>query len=701
MSWRITGQILDPATGETVNGVITATIDRVPARTTTGGVIDRPATPIPVVEGDIIDTPLNSVPGAVWTFVMPLGQRSVRMVDPGDGASIDLGGDLPVGTPVPESEAVLLRREWGALREQTIDAVDTITSSVDAATQAADTIADVVELKPQIEQSITDAAAAKSDAAVALGKVTQAVTSQDTATAQNITSGEQTKQALQAAYASQTDSKKKPIAKDEHIINVRDYGAVGDGATDDTEAFKAAISAAIQLGRKLWVPKGAGSYVVDAPLLVRDTTAFHMDMEGRTKRKNTSTANSTWFFLNVQGVTIGRLNVDGNVDNNGSTQSGGARQPVDESKPCVRFTGCTDVTIDTLDGKNTACDTLYIDGRSQRFKVGHVNAVNDTPSGRNGVSLIDCNDIQIGTITSINVGCPTGTIAMPGGLDIEPNEGESVSRVTVDRVIVTTAGTSGFNAFGQYRSGQIQDVTVGSVILTKLPGVPDTACDIAIRGVQGLYVGKIQHRTDPSNTNQALSIDDAEDVEMNVDIPFTGKSVNLGAGAAVTRLRLNGRIGKSGQHCLQIYRLNDSTIDMTLKNPANGWMVISKNEVGSSSKVTFRGDWAKDQTGSWAMNVAASVTGWLLDGTDFTGWPNDGRVKGSGTPEKVARRNVKGLTADTHEPWFDAWDVGMFVENTAPTVSGADGSKSFVRGWRCVAAGSPGTWVPEIVWTGA
>lgn len=131
MSWRITGQILDPATGESVSGVITALLDRTPARTSTGGVIERRASSIPVVEGDIIDTPLHSVPGAVWTFVLPLGQRSVRIDDPGDGASIDLGGDLPVGTPVPESEAVLLRRELSSLREQTIDAVDTITSTVD------------------------------------------------------------------------------------------------------------------------------------------------------------------------------------------------------------------------------------------------------------------------------------------------------------------------------------------------------------------------------------------------------------------------------------------------------------------------------------------------------------------------------------------------------------------------------------------
>lgn len=244
MSWRITGQILDPATGETVNGVITALLDRTPARTSTGGVVDRPATPIPVVEGDIIDTPLNSVPGAVWTFVMPLGQRSVRMVDPGDGASIDLGGDLPVGTPVPESEAVLLRREWGALREQTIDAVDTITSSVDAATQAADTIADVVELKPKINQSITDAAAAKQTAqaatqaaADAASRIDKAVASQDSATAQNVLSGAQTQQAIGAITPTTT---------------AQAYKLAGDGVTDD-----AAKLAAAPAGAAVYLPTGS------------------------------------------------------------------------------------------------------------------------------------------------------------------------------------------------------------------------------------------------------------------------------------------------------------------------------------------------------------------------------------------------------------------------------------------------------------
>lgn len=39
-------------------------------------------------------------------------------------------------------------------------------------------------------------------------------------------------------------------------INVRDYGATGDGVTDDTLALNNALEAAFQLGKTLYVPKG-------------------------------------------------------------------------------------------------------------------------------------------------------------------------------------------------------------------------------------------------------------------------------------------------------------------------------------------------------------------------------------------------------------------------------------------------------------
>jgi len=235
MSWTITGTIVDPD-GAPSDGVIVAIVSPTPARSTSGKLIDNDRVTIPVSGGQVGDVKLESVLGASWTFLLPRGQR-VEIADPGDGSVVNLAGDLPAGRPLTQDEASLLRREWGSLREQTIDAVDTITSSVDAATQAAGTIADVVELKPKINQSITDAASAKTDAASALSKVTQAVTSQDTATAQNVLSGAQTQQAIGAITPTTT---------------AQAYKLAGDGVTDD-----AAKLAAAPAGAAVYLPTGS------------------------------------------------------------------------------------------------------------------------------------------------------------------------------------------------------------------------------------------------------------------------------------------------------------------------------------------------------------------------------------------------------------------------------------------------------------
>jgi hypothetical protein len=58
-----------------------------------------------------------------------------------------------------------------------------------------------------------------------------------------------------------------------------DYGAVGDGTTDDTAAFQAFLTASKPGGESV-VP--AGTYKVTDTLLVQDTTCLHLYGEGRT-----------------------------------------------------------------------------------------------------------------------------------------------------------------------------------------------------------------------------------------------------------------------------------------------------------------------------------------------------------------------------------------------------------------------------------
>lgn len=56
------------------------------------------------------------------------------------------------------------------------------------------------------------------------------------------------------------------------IINVKEYGAVGDGIMDDTAALQAAIDAANQRGRAVYVP--AGTYKIFEPLTLNGCSLY-------------------------------------------------------------------------------------------------------------------------------------------------------------------------------------------------------------------------------------------------------------------------------------------------------------------------------------------------------------------------------------------------------------------------------------------
>lgn len=64
-------------------------------------------------------------------------------------------------------------------------------------------------------------------------------------------------------------------------------------------------------------------------------------------------------------------------------------------------------------------------------------------------------------------------------------------------------------------------------------------------------------------------------------------------------------------------------------------------------------------------------------------------------------RMSANYAAMTSAPTGGAWAQGDEVRNSAPTELGTAGSKYTVRGWLCVASGTPGTWVEQRNPTGA
>lgn len=106
-------------------------------------------------------------------------------------------------------------------------------------------------------------------------------------------------------------------AKLREFVSVKDFGAVGDGVTDDTAAFLAAIANS----RTIYVPDG-GTYIVSGILSLNDNTAFVGIGSPTIKKKNNDTnAHCIFFISSKKNVSFSALTLDGNGANQTASAS--------------------------------------------------------------------------------------------------------------------------------------------------------------------------------------------------------------------------------------------------------------------------------------------------------------------------------------------------------------------------------------------
>lgn len=121
---------------------------------------------------------------------------------------------------------------------------------------------------------------------------------------------EGTTAAAHASAATVTQILTKSSFLDAHWFDVRNYGATGDGATDDTAAIQAAITAALGGGTVMFPP---GTYIVSSPLTV--TSSIHLQGRGTSsaiKRGASMTDHIIDGTADTVDVTISDLTLDGN-----------------------------------------------------------------------------------------------------------------------------------------------------------------------------------------------------------------------------------------------------------------------------------------------------------------------------------------------------------------------------------------------------
>lgn len=97
-------------------------------------------------------------------------------------------------------------------------------------------------------------------------------------------------------------------AKLRDTVSVKDFGAVGDGATDDTAAFSAAVTAASSAGAAVYVPAVATFYRLTNEIIVPDGVAVVGDGWGSRIRQATRDKN---VFIAGNNVAVRALHLQG------------------------------------------------------------------------------------------------------------------------------------------------------------------------------------------------------------------------------------------------------------------------------------------------------------------------------------------------------------------------------------------------------
>lgn len=112
-------------------------------------------------------------------------------------------------------------------------------------------------------------------------------------------------------------------ASREYVINVKSFGAVGDGTTDDTSAFAAAFAAVPAAGGTVYVP--AGTYIIGSlSRVAKPFLVLRGDGKEVTTLKVKASANLSSSFLYLGSGSTDRISVEGiTFDGNKSNQASG------------------------------------------------------------------------------------------------------------------------------------------------------------------------------------------------------------------------------------------------------------------------------------------------------------------------------------------------------------------------------------------
>jgi parallel beta-helix repeat protein len=449
------------------------------------------------------------------------------------------------------------------------------------------------------------------------------------------------------------------------VANALDYGAVGDGTTNDTVAIQAAVNS----GKPVYFP--SGTYLIAAPILLPDNAILQSDNgvikasasfsgTGYTYKAMITTAQSS----TNDGLTIQGLTIDGNSV---------------ASLIGVCAFACDNVLIQQNTVKN--CPTgifAFGDGASllNQKIVG-----NTIYGGANGIAVSATDGRNIVVSKNYVYNHTSSGMAFQSSNEILIEENTCYNNGTVNGNGIFIKGCQAVRVIGNWLTNNSYIAEAGSGIGINMTGA-FTNRDISIVGNVIAYSG--DDGIDAYCESSASNIDITIQGNVIFGNKTSGINVSTDGGASVQRgyvitgniIHTNGLHGVFLQDANYCTVTGNSIYDNSTFNPGNYVGIYGVDLLNSTV------------TGNTIYQSAGVQNGIIFDGTPVNNRVTDNTVTSTSIAYSLnnpANNNYiidyKGSAA----PVAGTFQAGDIVYNSAPTAGG------FI-GFVCVTAGTPGTW---------
>jgi parallel beta-helix repeat protein len=221
-------------------------------------------------------------------------------------------------------------------------------------------------------------------------------------------------------------------------LDVRDFGARGDGLTDDTEAFNRAVVAASGGEGTVRVPRGV--YLIDPVKSIQMLSKTSLSLAPAARLRALPVSSGTSAVIRMDGVTEVRI-AGGTIEGERNQHRGN----LGEWRMGIFLRGSTDVEISATEVLDCWGDGIYIgDFRGQPSKRITVRDCIFRRNRRQGMSITAC---EIALVESCQF-LDTQGASPQAGVDVEPNAKKSVSQV-----VFRNCQARGNHGFGIVLSG--------------------------------------------------------------------------------------------------------------------------------------------------------------------------------------------------------------------------------------------------------